>query len=70
MSDQPPEKQYRDFARYSGLAFQMMVSIGLFTFAGYKIDQYRGSKELLFTALLGLLGVLVALIQVVRALKS
>jgi len=70
MSGQPPEKRYRDFARYSGLAFQMLVSIGLFTFAGYKIDQYRGSHTPLFTALLGLSGVLVALIQVVRALKN
>ena len=36
-------KETNNFARYSGIAFQMLATIGLFTFIGYKIDEYKGS---------------------------
>jgi len=70
MSEQKPDKRFRDFARYGGLAFQMLLSIGLFTYGGYKMDQRAGQHEVLFTALGGLLGVALALYQVMRALKN
>jgi hypothetical protein len=30
----------KDLYKYMGLAMQMMVSISIFTFAGFKIDKY------------------------------
>jgi F0F1-type ATP synthase assembly protein I len=62
-------KQGKSFAKYTGIAFQMLATIGLFCFIGYKIDQNRTSNKLLFTALLGLVGVIISLVQVVRSLN-
>jgi len=59
-----------NFVKYTGLGFQMLATIGIFAFAGYKIDEYRDSEKLIFTALLGLLGVVASLYQVVRQLNS
>ena len=62
-------KQGTNFAKYTGIAFQMLATIGLFCFIGYKIDQNRTSNKLLFTALLGLAGVIISLVQVIRSLN-
>ena len=59
-----------NFVKYTGLGFQMLATIGIFAFAGYKIDEYRDSEKLIFTALLGLLGVVASLYQVGRQLNS
>ena len=59
-----------NYAKYTGLAFQMMATIGIFVFIGYKIDQYQGIENFLFTALLGLVGVAASLYQVVRSLNK
>ncbi len=65
------EKQpLNNYVRYSSLGFQMIAIIGIFTFAGYKIDESRGSKTPLFTAFLSLLGVVIALYIVFRGIKS
>lgn len=58
------------FIKYSSIAFQMLVTIGLFCFAGYKLDEYQQNDRPLYTALLGLAGVGVALYQVVRQLNK
>jgi F0F1-type ATP synthase assembly protein I len=63
-------KEASNFARYSGIAFQMLAIIGIMTFIGYKIDESRESKQQIFTALFGLVGVVISLIQVVRSLNK
>lgn len=70
MSNKQKEKNTTNFIKYSGMGFQMLATIGLFAFAGYKIDGYRDSHRPIFTALLGVLGVIVSLYQVVRQLNS
>ena len=73
MTDFKENKQKKDasnFAKYSGIAFQMLATIGIMTFIGYKIDENRASKQPIFTAIFGLIGVLVSLIQVVRSLNK
>ncbi|MEO5910723.1 MAG: AtpZ/AtpI family protein [Pelobium sp.] len=57
------------YIKYSSLGFQMIAIIGMFTFAGYKIDEYNQSKNPIFTALLSLFGVIIALYTIFRALK-
>jgi F0F1-type ATP synthase assembly protein I len=65
------EKQAaKSYARYTGIGFQMIAVIGLFTFIGYKIDQSRDSSQPLYTAILSLTGVCIALYQVVRSLRN
>lgn len=63
-------KDATNFARYSGIAFQMLAIIGIMTFIGYKIDENRESKQQIFTAIFGLVGVVISLIQVVRSLNK
>jgi len=69
-TDDQNKKQATNFARYSGIAFQMLATIGVFTFIGYQIDKNRGATKLIFTAVFGLLAVIVSLYQVVRSLNK
>jgi hypothetical protein len=62
-------KPINGYAKYSGIGIQMLAIIGIFSFAGYKIDQYAGHKTQWVTALLALTGVFVSLYIVIRALK-
>ncbi len=64
------KEQVNNFARYSGIAFQMLATIGLFVFIGYKIDQNRDTESMIFSAILGLVGVILSLVQVVRSLNK
>jgi len=70
MSDNENDKKTTNFIKYSGMGFQMLATIGVFAFAGYKIDEYRNSHSAIFTAILGVIGVIVSLFQVVRQLNS
>lgn len=65
-----PKKALNNFAKYSSISFQMIVIIGIFAFAGYKIDEHRNSKSPVFTAALSLIGVGAAMYQVVRQLNK
>lgn len=58
------------YAYYSGLGFQMIAIIGVFTFIGYKIDQNRNSQKPVFTAILSLLGVCISLYSVIKSVKK
>ncbi|RZK43531.1 MAG: AtpZ/AtpI family protein [Pedobacter sp.] len=64
------EKQGNGFLVYTGIAFQMLATIGIFSFIGYKIDEHRASNELLFTAILGVLGVVASFIHLLRMLRK
>lgn len=59
-----------NFIKYTGVAFQMLVTIGLFTFIGYKIDEYKSIDNFIFTAVFGIVGVGASLYQVVRSLNK
>ena len=69
-TDNQDKKQATNFAKYTGIAFQMLATIGVLSFIGYKIDEHRESSKLIFTAILGLIGVVFSLYQVVRSLKN
>ncbi|RYD73522.1 MAG: AtpZ/AtpI family protein [Sphingobacteriales bacterium] len=64
------EKTVNNIARYSVMGFQMIVVIGAFTFIGFKIDEYYGNAQHLYTAGFSLLGVIIALVQVIRQAKK
>ena len=69
-----PEDQNRKrnpfnaYARYSSLAIQMMVIIAGGTYGGFRLDKYLGWKFPVFTLLLSLLSVGIAIWQAVRDL--
>lgn len=68
--NKPQEKRLTTFIKYSATGFQMLATIGVFAFIGYKIDEKRGSEKPVFMAILGVIGAVVSLYQVVRSLSK
>jgi F0F1-type ATP synthase assembly protein I len=62
----PGNKGIRDFARYSGVAFQMIGIILVTTWGGIKLDKLTGFEKPVFTIILSLLGVFAAIYTVVK----
>ncbi|WP_298740108.1 AtpZ/AtpI family protein [uncultured Chitinophaga sp.] len=52
--------------RYAGLAFQMMATLGLAIFVGYKIDQRTGWPFPVFMIIFSLLGLTLLLWQIIK----
>ncbi len=66
--NQNKKSGFDSFIRYSGLGFEMMAIIGIFTFIGYKIDQWMNNEFKGFTFGLMVLSVILALIYATRNL--
>jgi ATP synthase protein I len=62
----PGNKGIKDFARYSGLAFQMIGIILFTTWGGIELDKLTGFKHPVFTIILSLLGVFAAIYFAVK----
>jgi ATP synthase protein I len=58
------------YIKYSSIGFQMIGIIGVFTYAGIKLDQYQQNKTPIYTGLLSLLGVIISLYVIIKGLKS
>ncbi|MFD0765504.1 AtpZ/AtpI family protein [Mucilaginibacter lutimaris] len=63
-------KAVNAYAKYTGLAFQMIAVIGIFAFAGYEIDKAGQHTTMWVTAALSLAGVFVSLYLVIRSVKN
>lgn len=63
-------KQTPNYIKYSGIAFQMLATIGVFVFIGYKIDDYKNIDNAIFTAIFGIVGVAISLYQVIKSLSK
>ncbi len=64
-----PENKASSYAKYTGVAFQMMAIIGASAFIGYKVDEYYDHKTQWVTALACVLGVCLSIYQTIRQLK-
>ena len=64
------KKTGADFARYSGLAFEMMAIIGGSTWGAVWLDKQTGCDIPWFTIILSPLSVIVSLILIVRDLNK
>ena len=63
----PEKKRNRStLLRYAGLAFQMMATLGLAVFVGYKIDQRTGWRIPVFMIIFSLLGLTLLLWQIIK----
>ena len=65
----PKKKPLNQFLKFSNLAFQMGLIIGLATFAGIKMDLYF-KLENIFTIIFALIGVFGALFFVINEAKK
>lgn len=59
-------RNLNDFARYSGIAFQMIAIILITTWGGIKLDKITGTEKPVFTIILSLLGVFAAIYTVIK----
>jgi F0F1-type ATP synthase assembly protein I len=59
-------KGLREFARYSGTAFQMGAVIFIAVWGGKKLDLVLGTGKPVFTIILSLLGVFAAIYVVIK----
>lgn len=59
-----------NYIKFTGLGFQMIAIICLFTFIGYKIDKSAHHTTQWVTAVLALAGVFIALYTVIRAVRE
>ncbi len=57
----PENKGLANYAKYSGIAFQMIAIIGFTTWGGIKLDELAGTRNPVFTIILSLLGVFAAI---------
>lgn len=64
------KKAIVSYAKYTGVAFQMVAIIGVFAFAGYKLDEWLKHETKWVTALMCVIGVCLSIYQVIRSLKS
>ncbi len=70
MNNQKQKKQLLKYARFSGIAFQMLAIIGIGSYAGVKLDQRIPNKYNLYTVFLSLFAVLLAIFVVIRRIIS
>ena len=65
-SKRQENKDLNNYAKYSGIAFQMIAIIALTTWGGIKLDKLAGFETPVFTIILSLLGVLAAIYTAVK----
>jgi len=66
--DEEQKNQPNYYLKYSGIAFQMLATIGFSAWAGIKLDEYYAVKNHWFTIFLLLFGVIGSIYFVVRSL--
>ena len=64
------KKALTGYAKYTGVAFQMMAIIGVCAFIGFQIDKYFHHQTQWVTALSGVIGVVASIYQIIRQLKE
>jgi F0F1-type ATP synthase assembly protein I len=64
-----PRKNLNSYARYSGMAFQMLAIILIGVFAGFKLDEWLGTKPILIVVF-SILAVFLSIYYVTRDLLN
>lgn len=58
------------FAQYSGIAFQMLGTIGLGVYAGHKLDEWQANRRPIWTIVLSLTAIGASLYLFIRQLTK
>lgn len=61
--------QYNSYLKYSGLAVQLLATIAVCGWLGYKVDQWLGLKYPIFMLCLGLTGFAGTIYQVYKSIN-
>ena len=68
--EQKPKEQLNSYARFSGIAFQMIAIIGIGVYGGIKLDQKHPNKYKLFTLICSLTSIAMALYFVIYKVSN
>lgn len=68
--NQKRSNRIKNYARFSGVAFQMIIVIGLGSYMGVKLDNAYPNKYSLFTIVFSLMSVAIALYYVIRQVSD
>lgn len=60
----------KDFMRYAGLGSQMMATLGVMTWLGWYLDKKTSWNFPLFIIILPLIGLIIALWQLIKAFNK
>ena len=66
MSEKQPQKPLNAYAKYSALGVQMAVIIGGGCYGGYKLDEYYKNVTPVFTIILSLVSIALAMYIVLK----
>ena len=55
----------QSYMKYSGLAFQMLIVLGIAAYGGMRLDAYLGNKNPWFTILFMVLGVIGSIYKII-----
>ncbi len=69
-SEQKPINRINAYAKFSGIAFQMIAIIGLGTYGGVKLDEKYPNNYSLFTIILSLASVAIAMFYVIKQVSD
>ncbi len=65
-----PKNQLNSYARFSGIAIQMFAIIGIGSFVGVKLDEKFPNTHNLYTIILSLSSVILAIFFVIKQILS
>lgn len=65
-ASQGPKNNFNAYARFSGMAIQMLAIIGIGTFIGVKLDENYPNEHRLYTILLTLGSVIASIVFIIR----
>jgi len=72
--DQQQHQDQRDrlnnYARFTGIGFQMLATIGLGVFAGIKLDEHYPNQHQLFTIICSLASICIAIYSVIKQVNK
>lgn len=68
--ERKPKEQLNNFARFSGIGFQMIAIIGLGVYSGVKLDEKFPNKYNLFTLICSLVAIGMALYFVINKVSN
>jgi uncharacterized membrane protein YfcA len=70
MRKEKPKKSHNKYARFSGVAFQMAVTIFIGTYIGVKLDEKYPNENNVYTLVFSLIFVFAALYTVIKQVKN
>ncbi|HWD86512.1 MAG TPA: AtpZ/AtpI family protein [Mucilaginibacter sp.] len=68
--DENNPRRVNDYVKFTGMGFQMIAIIAIFTYIGYRIDESAHHQTKWITAVLALAGVFISMYVVISSLKK